>query len=164
MFCLHYKEQLWIRGVTLASTASIIDWNQVLITQPGVSRQSPAIAFYVCDPFITTIKLNVYPSLPLQPITSNETLAQLAAPWSLLKITKTKKSFFWGPAAQKLTCFPPMDSNIFSSWTRSCWMLFKRMHGCQGRDRRISVKNRRILIPRGQWWKEVCSDVKHISI
>lgn len=31
------------------------------------------------------------------------------------------------------TSFPPMASNIFSSWTRSCWMLFIRMQGWRGR-------------------------------
>lgn len=33
----------------------------------------------------------------------------------------------WKPPI--LTSFPPMASNIFSSWTRSCWMLFIRMQG-----------------------------------
>lgn len=28
------------------------------------------------------------------------------------------------------TSFPPMASNIFSSWTLSCWMLLIRMQGC----------------------------------
>lgn len=36
------------------------------------------------------------------------------------------------------TSFPPMASNIFSSWTRSCWMLFIRMQGWS-RDRKIMV-------------------------
>lgn len=36
------------------------------------------------------------------------------------------------------TCLPPMDSNIFSSWTRSCWMLLRMMQGW---------KRRTIIIP-----------------
>lgn len=32
---------------------------------------------------------------------------------------------------QAQTCLPPMDSNIFSNWTRSCWMLLRRMQGCK---------------------------------
>lgn len=35
-----------------------------------------------------------------------------------------------------LTSFPPMDSNIFSSWTRSCWMLFIKMQGLQKENER----------------------------
>lgn len=36
----------------------------------------------------------------------------------------------WKPPIR--TSFPPMASNIFSSWTRSCWMLFIRMQGWSG--------------------------------
>lgn len=36
----------------------------------------------------------------------------------------------WRPPIR--TSFPPMASNIFSSWTRSCWMLFIRMQGWSG--------------------------------
>lgn len=32
------------------------------------------------------------------------------------------------------TCFPPIDSNIFSSWTRSCWMLLRIMQGCKNKQ------------------------------
>jgi hypothetical protein len=37
-----------------------------------------------------------------------------------------------------LTCFPPMASNIFSSCTRSCCVLFMRMQGCGRRAHRES--------------------------
>lgn len=40
----------------------------------------------------------------------------------------------WSPGVKKQnkthTSLPPMASNIFSSWTLSCWMLLIRMQGC----------------------------------
>lgn len=41
-----------------------------------------------------------------------------------------------------LTCFPPMDSNIFSSRTRSCWMLFRRMQDCREKRDRQDMTDR----------------------
>lgn len=43
-------------------------------------------------------------------------------------LTQTKQA---DTLRQAQTCLPPMDSNIFSSWTRSCWMLLRRMQGCK---------------------------------
>lgn len=43
----------------------------------------------------------------------------------------------WFPSA--LTSFPPMASNIFSSCTLSCWMLFIRMQGWREKSRCLLV-------------------------
>lgn len=38
-----------------------------------------------------------------------------------------------------LTSFPPMDSNIFSSCTRNCWMLFIKIQGYKEKKKKDNI-------------------------